>query len=515
MSQKDKTRTRAGSAGVEDETKTDLLNLGLDLGPGNGSFMIFVAGPKGMTTAALPPNESVSIGRSPKADLIVPDTAISRVHLTIRHQLLKDARRFLLRDLGSSNGTKLRGAEIQVREDVPFEPGDQIEIGHTTVVLQRAAPVSGMQATEDYAFETRQTKDIVVENEAMQALYELAERTAESDATVLILGETGVGKEVLARSIHEASKRKGGPFVAFNCAAFPHELLESELFGHEDGAFSGARAKKLGLFETAHGGTAFLDEIGEMPLAIQAKLLRVLDTRKLRRVGGTKTIDIDVRFVAATNRNLQDEVSRKRFREDLYYRLNVMSLFIPPLRERTDEIPDLVSKFAHDFWSRDRSKREPHFAEDALEALTRYAWPGNIRELRNIVERALILAAGESVRSEHLHLVPTAGPLESPSQQPSVALYPQSDFPGGGPPRFPPPLEVKKSSGATAKKVKGTTVTLRGDLGELEKQRIIEALERCAGNQSRAARLLGMPRRSFIRRLEQYNIPRPRRQKKS
>ena len=240
-------------------------------------------------------------------------------------------------------------------------------------------------------------RGVIVESNRMRALYELARRAAAGNSNVLILGETGAGKEVLAETIHRTSARAGGPFMALNCAALSESVVESELFGHERGAFTGAAQAKPGLLEAAAGGTVFLDEIGEMPLTIQVKLLRVLETRRVLRVGATQPRAIDVRFLAATNRDLDEEVAEKRFREDLYFRLNVITLDIPPLRERPEEIAALARMFL-DRLSDSATHPPPALREDALDLLRGYTWPGNIRELRNVIERAFVLCTGPELR---------------------------------------------------------------------------------------------------------------------
>lgn len=320
----------------------------------------------------------------------------------------------------------------------------------------------------------------------MERIRELARRAAGANINVLILGETGVGKDVLARTIHRLSGRKG-EFVALNCAGLAPTLIENELFGHERGAFTGAAAARMGLLESGNGGTVFLDEIGEMPTALQAKLLRTLETRTVTPVGGVKTRPIDVRFIAATNRDLEAEVGRGTFRQDLYFRLNGITLAIPPLRERTGEIPALIDTFIRDVCVESGRTPVPVVVPAAMEALLAYQWPGNIRELRNVIERALVLCDGSEIWPEHLPVdkmktLPrqaATGVAMAPS--PSSSTHPEVGL-------RPTPLEPDK---------------------EAERQRIVEALAASAGNQTRAAALLGMPRRTFVSKLEAYGIPRP------
>ena len=236
-------------------------------------------------------------------------------------------------------------------------------------------------------------EEIVGESRPLHDALQQVEIVAPTDSTVLVLGETGTGKELIARAIHNRSARRERTFVKINCAAIPSGLLESELFGHERGAFTGAIAQKIGRFEVANGGTLFLDEVGEIPLELQPKLLRVLQEQEFERIGGTRTIKVDVRLVAATNRDLVQMVEEHRFRDDLYYRLNVFPIYAPPLRERPEDIEPLVRHFAQHFAAR-MQRRIEVIPTETLDALRRYAWPGNVRELENLIERAVILSAG-------------------------------------------------------------------------------------------------------------------------
>jgi formate hydrogenlyase transcriptional activator len=276
-----------------------------------------------------------------------------------------------------------------------------------------------MGASERYAYgdlphDQRGFEQVVGESRALKAVFENVERVAPTDSTVLIQGETGTGKELIARAIHKISSRCGRSFIKLNCAAIPFDLLESELFGHEKGAFTGAIAQKVGRFEIADKGTLFLDEVGDIPLALQSKLLRVLQEQEFERLGGTRTHQVDVRLVAATNRDLTDMVKRNEFRSDLYYRLNVFPIMLPPLRQRREDIPLLVAHFV-DLFGRRMGKQIEHIPAETLSALSLYDWPGNIRELQNFIERSVILSPGAVLRPplQELKKSPTTAPPEA------------------------------------------------------------------------------------------------------
>jgi len=341
---------------------------------------------------------------------------------------------------------------------------------------------------------------IIVVDERMTALHELVARVAAADISVLLQGETGVGKEVIAERIHALSSRVTKPFLRLNCAALTETLLESELFGHERGAFTGATQSKLGLLEVAEGGVLFLDEVGELHPSTQAKLLRVLDERKLLRVGGVTPRSIDVRIVSATNRDLEAEVRNGAFRLDLLYRLNAMSIIIPPLRERPNEIEALARKFLDDI-AQKLHRVVPHVTSNALALLQRYAWPGNVRELRNVIERAMVLCedildVGDLPEEKMRMTFASQGYWEQPSTPPGG---PERTPPGG----FAPPALPERPTGPIPIPRVGETV-------DEERQRVIDALESCAGNQTHAARLLGVSRRTLINKIEKYGVLRPR-----
>ena len=328
---------------------------------------------------------------------------------------------------------------------------------------------------------------LVAEDPATRQVLLLAARGAKSEATVLLTGESGVGKEVFARYIHEQSSRAEGPFVAINCAAIPDNLLEATLFGHEKGAFTGAQAAQAGKFEQAHGGTLLLDEISEMPLALQAKLLRVLQEREVERVGGRKPIPVDIRVLATSNRNMAEEVKQGHFREDLFYRLNVFPLQIPSLRER---IGDLVP-LANHFLARQgaREGRRVKLSPSAAAMIAAHPWPGNVRELENTMQRALILAPGDTVDAEHLLLVPVAPGALPPVSAAPILTYPTAASlpPQGG------------ESAAMAAPAPGST-----NMKDLERQHILETLAKVGGSRKKAVELLGISERTLRYKLAQY-----------
>jgi DNA-binding NtrC family response regulator len=390
----------------------------------------------------------------------------------------------------------LASAGAIVRTGLATYPRD----GRTPEALVAAASrrVRGQAAERGAAA----TSDEIVHDAVMERVYKLAERAAAGTINVLIVGETGAGKEVLAERVHRMSPRTEKAFLCLNCASLSEHLLESELFGHERGAFTGASEAKPGLLETAPGGTVFLDEIGEMPLLLQAKLLRVLETRLVTRVGGLKPKAIDVRFVAATNRNLEEEVAGGRFRRDLYFRLNGMTLHIPPLRARRGEIVPLANLFLRQF-AEPLGQDPPALSDEARVMLEDYVWPGNVRELRNTMERAVLLCTGDEILPEHLPLeamsaaMASAAPPEPaarPTPTASVLAYEGSGF-GSAPP-------VGFGAGLAAP---GAPIP-----GEDERDRILRVLAECGGNQSRAAKALGIARSTLVLRLNEYQVPRPR-----
>ncbi len=344
--------------------------------------------------------------------------------------------------------------------------------------------------------------DFVGRSAAAQRVIAFVTRVGPSDATVLLGGESGSGKEMVARAIHRASRRARGPCVAVNCAALTESLIESELFGHEKGAFTGATEKKAGRFEMADRGTLFLDEVGELPLGLQTKFLRVLEERRFERVGGQKAIEVDVRVVAATNRDLAEMVKRGTFREDLYYRLSVIHIEVPPLRERLDDVPLLADFFLGRFRGQ-AARRISGFAPDALAAMTRYAWPGNVRELRNAVERAIVLGDREQIVAADLppQVLAAAAPPRTRTASPTPPLGSGSiALPSITIDPLPPPVSPAPAAPGPTK-----TPPPRS-LRDLEKQGILAALAATGGNKAQAAVILEIDRSTLYKKLKDYDI---------
>jgi DNA-binding NtrC family response regulator len=442
----------------------------------------------------LPEQGVVTIGRGADCDIRLDDASVSRKHARLYLPNLE------VEDLESRNGTFLLDAPAQAVVSAVIErsrrsderlvfgvrrellPGITLRLGVVLSQLQHCRPaVLTLPVGPGVAHDQEDAP--VLQDPAMLQLYALVERVADSALPLLILGETGVGKDVLAAHVHRASPRKAGPFVRVNCGALSESLLESELFGHQRGAFTGASEAKPGLFELGDGGTVFLDEIGELPLRTQVKLLHVLETGQVTRVGGTKAQKIDARFIAATNRELARDVQNGSFRKDLYFRINTLCLKIPPLRERKADILPLVRHFLRSSCARSGNP-PPDLLSETVEHLERYGWPGNVRELKNAVERAWLLCGGGPLRPEHfpterelMNLAPDAADLWVDAEPPTQVCP-------------SPPVDLAPASAGASE--------------------VLEALNTCGGNQTRAAELLGISRRTLVNRLNAYNLPRPR-----
>jgi DNA-binding NtrC family response regulator len=326
--------------------------------------------------------EPVVIGSSPSCQLVLTDKTVSRRHL----QAVWAEGGLVLQDLDSTNGTYIQGSRFK---EITIGYGAEFKLGRTVIKFLPEEEVVQPEISQSESFGSLKGQD-----PKMRRLFALLNDIAGTDATVIIEGETGTGKELVAEEIHEHSPRKAGPFVVFDCGAVPRDLIESALFGHVKGAFTGAVADRKGAFAEAHGGTIFLDEIGELSPDLQPALLRALDKRAVRRVGANHYDNVDVRVIAATNRDLREEVVRRSFREDLYYRLAVIRIVLPPLRERGLDIPYLADYFVRLFSPKGKPLRVP---PEEMARLQRHSWPGNVRELRNVIERACVLAKGDSI----------------------------------------------------------------------------------------------------------------------
>jgi DNA-binding NtrC family response regulator len=444
-------------------------------------------------TLALPDEGAVTIGRGETSAVRLDDPSVSR-----NHAVLHVGPKLVIQDLGSANGTMVRdkagpgaaGETLNVRHLIRREAdlavGDIIVLGTASVIVRHKPSAIVPDLTDE-------TPGVIVRDPALRVVYEQASRAARTQMCVLILGETGVGKEVLARAIHAHSPRSKGPFLGINCAAMTESLIESELFGYEKGAFTGALQARPGLFESANGGTVFLDEVGELSPGTQAKLLRVLEERAITRVGSNRPRPIDVRFVAVTNRDIEAESTAGRFRQDLFFRLNGISLLIPPLRERPEEIEPFALMFLAAACSEFERTEPPLLSAAALAVLRDHQWPGNVRELRNAIERAVVLCPGHVILPEHL--------------PPSLLKAAES--------RRAETRAVQTIASAASRVPDRSSSTLRSEIDALEKEKILQTLERCSGNQSRAARMLGISRGTLLSRLDVFGIARPRKGERS
>jgi DNA-binding NtrC family response regulator len=589
-----------------------------------GKLCLLVIGEGIHATYLLPESGTVLIGRQPGCDVVIDHLSISR-----RHAQLRMGPTMTIEDLGSANGTRVRGEWIQPGVATPFGASDALDIGSMIAIVQhrsqplrswrlwshgyfearlgeectraertgesfvlaqlhcgavppaivedtladvlRPTDIVGSYAPGEYEVLMTETSpvqaehivarvvsalgqrsarcrvgvacypqdgrapdsllaaargaavggrriegaagNLIVTEGAMQQLHRVVERVAAGTISILILGETGVGKEVMAEAVHKLSPRADQPFLRLNCAALSESLLESELFGHERGAFTGAVQAKPGLLETAHGGTVFIDEVGELPISIQVKLLRVIETRQVLRVGALKARPIDVRFVAATNRDLEAEIERGMFRQDLFFRLNGISLVIPPLRQRVGEIAGLARGFAVEVSRQAGDIRVPPIAPEAMAMLERYSWPGNIRELRNVIERAVLLCAGGPIGLEHL---PVEKMRATMTQRPAAPRSEPPPPPAAPPPPAPPPGPPADLAepGAPPGVPHETVADIRREMDALERDRILRVLNACGSNQTEAARVLGLSRRALVNRLDAWGVARPRKRAK-
>jgi two-component system response regulator AtoC len=502
---------------------------------------LVISSAAGVRTIPLPRQPRIVIGRMHTCDIVIEDESVSRQHAALLNPGPGPSNGLSIEDLGSRNKTKVMGRSLGRGETAPLSVGNVVEIGYATMFVQLGRPATARAGTPSSppGISSRPSPHVaassaIILDPTMQRLYALLDVIAPSPLNVVVLGETGTGKEVFAEAIHNGSLRERAPFLRINCAALSGSLLESELFGHEKGAFTGAQGAKAGLFESAHGGTVFLDEVGELPLDTQAKLLRVIERGEVMRLGSVAPRRVDVRYVAATNRDLQQLIAENRFRSDLFFRLNGFSVTLPPLRKRRSEIVPLA-RFFLDRAAQGRPYVLGPHAEGALES---YPWPGNVRELKNVVERAIVLAgAGGRIEPMHLQLpdphtghdssdaygvpgevfgpndtipptpyggiphlgTPQFGTPHAGWQQPQQQPYPQQ-------PQQPYPPQQQQPYPPQAL----NSNDLRAQRESWEKQQIMTALEKTSGNQKEAAILLGISRRTLINKIEAYGIARPR-----
>ncbi len=432
----------------------------------DGSGLLLVTGKGGVTTLPLVGAEFV-IGRARECDVSLAHESLSR-----RHALLRLGPPMTVQDLGSTNGTRVANQVRRGGPPAPLVVGEGFHIGRLSFAVVRL-PRALTRASGSAVDALRVNDPSAVD--ASPLLRDIAG----SGVNTLILGETGVGKEVLAEALHRASGRTG-PLVRVNCAALSATLLDSELYGHVKGAFSGATHDKMGLFEAADKGTMFLDEVGELPPSLQSKLLRILESKEVLRVGSVKPVAVDLRLIAATNRDLPAEVAAGRFRADLYFRIDGVTLTIPPLRERSAAISTLAQQLVAEARERRHEHKAAQLSPPVLARLAAHHWPGNVRELKAVIERALLLARGGTVDTRHVAAAIGKG----------LAV------------RADAPVAVAAADAAPA--------LVFDDVQARERQLIVETLAACAGNQTRAAQRLGVSRATLTHKLALYRIPRPR-----
>jgi two-component system response regulator AtoC len=466
---------RPNAPGANDPTPL-VTATGADARAGD---MLLVAGEGYFSTFEIGEGELV-IGRGEGCQVQIEHKALSR-----KHAVLRPGPPATVQDLGSTNGTRIGGAVKKGGDPVVLAAADSFHIGPFSFVMVARAP------GDERSMSGRDVLRVV--DPTPRGVPALVKDLAASKANVLILGETGVGKEVLAQTLHDLSGRTG-ELTRINCAALSESLLESELFGHEKGAFTGAASQKVGLLEAADGGTVFLDEVGELPLSIQAKLLRAVEHREVMRIGSTRPIQIDVRFLSATNRDLPAEVASGAFRRDLFFRLDGVTLVIPPLRERRGLIGPLAMRFLDD--ARKKTGLAPKLSADVLAALENYPWPGNVRELKAVIERAVLLARGGEIAVKHLAFTrrtdaaAATAPAATPAPSPAVAAASPAS----------PAAAAESDSG----------LDFLDAEQKADRAAVIAALDECAGNQTRAAKKLGIARTTLVTKLRLYRIPRPR-----
>ena len=414
------------------------------------------------------PRTSLTIGTASTNDLVLTDTTVSRRHCI----LAVESERYVLRDLDSTNGTELDGTPIR---EAFLAPGARIRIGDTEIVFQPRKRWERIDVSRaDHFGALYGTAD------GMRAVFSLLAKLAPTDLGCIVAGETGTGKELAARAVHDHSPRADRPFVVVDCGAISDNLIESELFGHERGAFTGADRQRIGAFETAHGGTVFLDEIGELPIELQPKLLRVLERKEIKRLGGSRLMDVDVRVVAATHRDLLAMVREGTFREDLYYRLAEVVVQLPPLRDRLGDLPVIAERMLFEMAEEGEAPRT--LSPDALTALSRRTWPGNVRELRNVLKRAVVMSSTPVLTASDLKL---------------DAIRPLREVPAGEAPADAP---VEVADDLPIKDARDRWVA------PMEREYLLRVIRRCGGDLDKAAEEAGIHRKSLERLLRQHGL---------
>jgi len=425
----------------------------------------------------------IRIGARRGNDVRLSDSKVSGLHCEIQ----LDERGYRLCDLDSTNGTFVSGLRVN---DIYINPGTQLSVGQSKI---RFEPLG--ESVEVELSAQNKCSGMIGGSVKMREIFARVEKLARIDTTVLTTGETGVGKELVAEALHELSPRRGGPFVVLDCGSIPQNLIESELFGHERGSFTGATSTYAGAFERAHGGTVFLDEIGELPIEMQPRLLRVLERHEVRRIGGSKTIKVDIRIVAATNRDLGVEVNRGRFREDLYYRLAVARVHVPPLRERREDIPLLIEHILQYTPGGDSAS----LSQETIDLMMKHDWPGNVRELRNVIERAVLLSEAPAA-DVPLHRNHTPSDQASSDKRPKTdrGAQPEADDTGGQN-SMSMPIDTKQPF----------KLAKRDLVAEFERRYISQLLAEHDGNISAAARAAGIDRMSIHKMLNRLGLSNP------
>ncbi|HLG18960.1 MAG TPA: sigma 54-interacting transcriptional regulator [Bdellovibrionota bacterium] len=424
---------------------------------------LIVIGPDGGSHDYVIDKGTISIGTSDGSDLRLNDETVSRNHA----EIIKTKDGYLLRDLGSTNGTFVGGLKVK---EAYLSASSVIKIGKTRI---KFTPLD--EQVEIYPSKKTQYGDMIGKSLEMRKIFGILEKVAPTNVTVVVEGETGTGKELIAKAIHQNSRRSRHPFIVFDCGAVAENLIESELFGHERGSFTGATTTRQGAFELADGGTIFLDEIGELSMELQPKLLRALETGEVKRVGADRPKKVDVRVVVATNRHLKDEVKKARFREDLYFRISVVQIQLPPLRKRPEDVPLLIKAFFEGA-KHDSNKPDVHgFSEEAQRLLREYQWPGNVRELKNAIDRAISFCDGSEIDVQH---------LPDYIQERSIVTQAHPAMDGGL------PFKDAKEKWIEA----------------FERDYLVECLRKNNMNISKAAKQAGIDRKSVQRLLKKYSL---------